>query len=74
MLPIEEAIIDKLRGGSCSLDDIVTHLSRFSSGEIFITIDRMSSDGRVSLHQLGYSTFQLSLGSQVASPVQSQVA
>ena len=65
MLPIQDAIIEKLRkDGPCSLDDVVTHLSSFSTGEIFIAIDRMSQDGRVLLRQRGYSTFQLSLGSQ----------
>ena len=44
MLPVEEAIIEKLRSGPCSLDDVVTHLSSFSTGEIFVTIDRMSWD------------------------------
>ena len=63
MLPIEEAIIDKLRRDSpCSLDDVLTQLSRFSSGEIFIAVDRMSQDGRVLLRQRGYSTYQHSLG------------
>ncbi len=64
MLPIEEAIVEKLRGGPCSLDDAVTHLSSFSTGEIFVAIDRMSRDGRLLLRQLGYSTYRLSLGSQ----------
>lgn len=67
MVLIEEAIVKKLRNdGPCSLDDIVTHLSSFSTGDIFVTIDRMSSDGRVLLRQLGHSTYKLSLGSQVA--------
>jgi hypothetical protein len=66
MLPIEEAIIKKLRSGPCSLDDVVIHLSSFSTGEIFGAIDRMSWDGRVALHQHGYSTYQLSLGSEFA--------
>ena len=65
MLPLEEAIIEKLRkGGPCCLDDVVTHLSSFGWGEIFIAVDRMSRDGRVVLHQRGYSTYQISLGSQ----------
>lgn len=65
MLPIEEAIIEKLRrDGLCSLDEVLTHLSRFSSGEIFIAVDRMSQDGRVQLRQRGYSTYHLSLGPQ----------
>jgi hypothetical protein len=66
MLRIEEAIIEKLRSGPCSLDDVVIHLSRFSTGEIFLAIDQMSIDRRVLLRQLGYSTYELSLGSQFA--------
>jgi hypothetical protein len=65
MTPIEDAIVKWLQqSGPCSLDDVVTHLSSFSSGEIFIAVDRMSRDGRVLLHQRGYSTYQLALGSQ----------
>jgi hypothetical protein len=67
MTPIEEAIVKRLQqSGPCSLDDVVTHLSSFRSGEIFIAVDRMSRDGRVLLHQRGYSTYQLALGSQFA--------
>jgi len=66
MLRIEEAIIEKLRSGPWSLDDVVIHLSRFSTGEIFLPIDQMSIDRRVLLRQLGYSTYELSLGSQFA--------
>ena len=64
MLLIEEAITEKLRNdGPCSLDDVVLHLSAFNSGDIFLTIDRMSMDGRVLLRQLGYSTYELTLKS-----------
>ena len=62
MLPLEEAIIEKLRkDGPCSLDDVVIYLSRFNTEEIFLAIDRMSTDGRVLLRQLGYSTYELTL-------------
>ena len=65
MMPIEEAIVEKLRkDGPCCLDDIVTHLPNSSWGEIFVAVDCMSRDGRVLLRQLGYSTYQISLGSQ----------
>lgn len=65
MTPIEEAIVKWLQqSGPCSLHDLYTHLSSFSSGEIFIAVDRMSRDGRVLLHQREYSTYQLALGSQ----------
>ena len=67
MLPLEEAIVEKLRkDGPCCLDEVVTHLSSFSWGEIFVAVDCMSRDGRVFLRQLGYSTYQISLGSQFA--------
>ena len=66
MAPIEEAIAEKLReGGPCCLDDVVTYLPNFSWGEVFSAVDRMSRDGRLSLRQLGYSTYQLTLKSVV---------
>ena len=68
MLPIEEAILEKLRSGPYSLDEVVTELPNFSWGEVFVAVDCMSRDGRVFLRQVGYSTYQLSLGSQFAYP------
>jgi len=68
MLSIEEAIIEKLRSGPCCFDDVVTELSNFSWGEVFVAVDCMSRDGRVFLRQLGHSTYQLSLGSQFSYP------
>ena len=66
MLPIEEAIMGKLRSGPCCFDEVVTGLPNFSWAEIFVAVDCMSRDGRVVLRQLGYSTYQISLGSQFA--------
>ena len=64
MLPLEEAIVEKLqKGGPCCLDDIVTYLPNSSWGESFLTFDRMSRNGRLSLLQLGYSTYQITLKS-----------
>ena len=66
MMPVETAIIEKLRGsGPCCLDEVVTYLPNFSWGEVFGAVDRMSRDGRLSLRQLGYSTYQLTLKSVV---------
>ena len=62
---IEDAIIDKLRSGPCCFDEVVTSLPNFSWGEIFVAVDRMSRDKRVSLLQLGYSTYQVSLAPHV---------
>ena len=72
MRPVEEAIIGKLRrSGPCCLDDVVAYLPNFSWGEVFVAVDRMSRDGRVWLHQLGYSTYQIALHSQfLCNPVQ----
>ena len=64
MLPIEEAIIEKLQSGPCLFDDVVSELSNFSWAEVSVAVERMSWDGRVSLLRLGYATYQLSLGSQ----------
>jgi hypothetical protein len=68
MLSIEEAIIEKLRSGPCCFDDVVTEFSNFIWGEVFVAVDCMSRDGRVFLRQLGYSTYQLSLGSRFSYP------
>ena len=66
-MPVEEAIMEQLRlHGPCCLDDVVTYLPNFSWGEVFLAVDRMSRDGRVVLRQLGYSAYQISLGSQFA--------
>jgi len=62
MTPIEQAIVEKLReSGPCCLDDVVTSLPDSSWGEVFGAVDRMSRDGRLSLRQQGYSTYQLTL-------------
>ncbi len=61
MLPIEEAIVEKLRSGPCSFDEGVTGLPKFSWGELFVAVDRMSRDRWVSLLQIGYSTYELAL-------------
>jgi hypothetical protein len=67
MMPIEEAIVETLqRSGPCCLDDIVAYLPNFSWGEVFLAVDRMSRDGRVSLLQLGCSTYQITLRAQCA--------
>jgi len=66
MLPIEEAIIETLRSGPCCFDEVVTALPNFSWGELFVAVDCMARDGRVTLLQIGYSTFQISLGSRFA--------
>ncbi len=66
MLPIEEAIMEKLRSGPCCFDEVVTYLSNFTWEEIFVAVDCMSRDGRVVLRQLDYSTYQISLGPQFA--------
>ena len=66
MLPLEDAIIEKLRSGPCCFDEVVTNFPNSSWGEIFVAVDCMSRDGRVLLRQLGYSTYQLSLGSKFA--------
>ncbi|HLA61642.1 MAG TPA: hypothetical protein VK626_05305 [Nitrospiraceae bacterium] len=66
MMPVEEAIIELLRiSGPCCIDDVVAYLPDLTWGEVFRAIDRMSRDGRVLQRQLGYSTYQIALHSQV---------
>ena len=66
-MPIEEAIIEKLRRtGPCYLDQVVIYLANFSWGEIFNALGRMSRDERVLLRQRGRSSYEIALGSQSA--------
>jgi hypothetical protein len=64
MLPIEEAILDKLRSGPCCFDEVVRGLQNFSWAEVFVAVDCMSRDGRVFIRQLGFSTYEISLASR----------
>ena len=64
MLPIEEAILEELQSGPRCFDEVVSDLPNFSWGEVFVAVDGMSRDGRVFLRQLGFSTYQISLGAR----------
>ena len=65
----EEDVIEMLQTtGPCCLDDVVRYLPNLSWGEVFVAVDRMSRDGRLLLRQLGYSTYQIALPSQLESP------
>jgi len=64
MLPIEEAIIEKLRSGPCRINDVASELSNFSWAEVLVAVECMSRDGRVSLLRLRYAIYQLPLDSQ----------
>jgi hypothetical protein len=52
----------------CCLEDLVTYLPNLTWGEVFLAVDRMSRDGRLLLRKVGYSTYQITLPSQLASP------
>lgn len=68
-MPIEETIMEQLRlRGPCGLEEVVTYLPNFSWGEVFLAVDRMSRNGRVSLLQLGCSTYLITLRAQFAQP------
>ena len=58
----EERIGEILQStGPCTLDEVVTYLPNLSWSEVFVAVDQMSRDGRVSLRQVGYSTYQIAL-------------
>ena len=44
MLPIEQAILEKLRSGPCRPDDIVRDLPNFTRGEVFVAVETSASD------------------------------
>ena len=66
----EEHIIEILQSnGPCSIEDAVRFLQpHLSWSDVFVAVDQMSRDGRVSLRQVGYSTYQIALPSPLVSP------
>jgi hypothetical protein len=73
MMPIasvqEKAVIEMMRkSGPCCLDDLVIQLPKLSWGEVFVAVDRMSRDGRLLLRQRGYSSYEITLPSELTSP------
>jgi hypothetical protein len=65
----ERIVIDKLRStGPCFLDELIISLPHLSWTDIFVTIDRMSRDGRISLHQVSCSKYQVIPSPQLGAP------
>jgi hypothetical protein len=63
----EEAVIEMLqRTGPCTMDDILREVPNLSWAEMFVTVDQLSSEGRVLIRRLGYSTYQIGLPSHFA--------
>lgn len=76
MVPVEEAILEKLRNaGPCCFDEVVAGLPDFRWGQIFVAVHRMARDRRIFLRN-GYSTYQISLNPRQAelSPATSDTA
>ena len=64
MLAVEKAIEEKLWiEGPCGFEEVVMGLPKFTWAQVFVALDCMLREGRLSLCQLGYSTYQISLGS-----------
>ena len=52
MLTVEKAIEEKLRTeGPCGFEEVVMALPKFSWAQIFVAVDCMSREGRLSLYQ-----------------------
>lgn len=65
MIPIEDVVVETLqRRGPCCLEDVHMSIPNVSWGEVFLAVDRLSRHGRVSLLQLGCSTYQITLRAQ----------
>ena len=59
---LEDAILIQVRGaGTCFLDDLVSQLSNHSWNEVFLAVERLSEDGRLTLHRPANGSVQISL-------------
>lgn len=73
MMPIasvqEKAVIEMMRESCpCSLDDLVTQLPNLSWGRGVRRRRSEVRDGRLLLRRRGYSSYQITLPSELASP------
>ena len=54
----EQMVIDVLRStGPCLFDDLVKSTPALTWGQVFAVVDQMSRDGRISLCQVGFSSY-----------------
>jgi len=61
-IPVEEAVVKILeRSGPCALDDLVAQLPDHNWSKVFVTVDTMSRDGRLSLRRIARAGYQISL-------------
>ena len=59
---VEDALVTELEDrGPCRLDDLVEQLPSYSWNEIFIAVDRMSREGRVTLRRTASSGYEVFL-------------
>jgi hypothetical protein len=70
MLPIEEAIVNRLQRGPCGFNELVFDLPDFTWEETFDAVGCMSRDGQVCLRHLGDSIYRLSLGPRFAQALE----
>ena len=58
----EDAVLTRvIETGSCSIDELVSQLTIYSWNEIFLTVDRMSRDGRLVLHRPSSGSIQITM-------------
>ncbi|GKS59468.1 hypothetical protein YTPLAS18_29950 [Nitrospira sp.] len=59
---LEDAILIQVRRtGSCFIDDLVSQLSNRSWNEVFLAVEHLPQDGRLTLHRFANGSIQISL-------------
>lgn len=60
-IEVETAIVQHLeKQGSCTIEELVHSLPRFTFNRVFFTIDRLSREGKVSLRRTTRFTYLVS--------------
>ncbi len=68
---LETAILEELnRTGPCTFDELTRHLPAYSWNQLFLTVDRLSREGRLCLNHPTRVGFQVSLMGREQAPVQ----
>lgn len=71
IVDLETAILEELnRTGPCTFDELTKHLPTYSWNQLFLTVDRLSREGRLCLNHPARVGFQVSLTGQKQTPMQ----
>ena len=69
VVDMETVILEELsRTGPCTFDELTRHLPAYSWNQLFLTVDRLSREGRLHLQHPARVGFCISIAGQGSTP------